>query len=503
MAFFVLDSESPRILEVNPVDWAKLLSTKRVGELMGKEKSKPDNRTPFERDYGRAVFSTPVRRLQDKTQVFPLEEHDAVRTRLTHSLEVSSVARNLGRQVGTWLQGQNLISVEQIHDVETISATCGLIHDLGNPPFGHAGETAIQSWFELRLSAEGLSVRGGEAKGRGRVFDGLDVPDKRGEYKTQYANDFLKWEGNAQTLRLISRLQVLADENGINLTCGTFAAARKYVGPSNKLSKGDECHEKSKPGFFASENETVEHVAKETGTLGIRHPITYLVEACDDIVYATGDLEDGVRKRLLDWDFLREELKTRSEGSRLVAKAVREAERKVGLNRKRWRDLNEEVTQAFRTFAIGEMKEAAFEQFCRSYKDIRDGRYHGEIVRDKNCEAATFVAACKGTGQKYVYPASATLKLELMGRHVIHGLMTVFWEGARSCGGPDAPKECKTGFAGKAYSLISSNYRKVFENALKKGNLPEQYCRLQLVTDQIAGMTDTFAMRLHKRLMNG
>jgi dGTPase len=316
------------------VEWAKLLSAKRVGELMGKEKSKEDSRTPFERDYGRAVFSTPVRRLQDKTQVFPLEEHDAVRTRLTHSLEVSSVARNLGRQVGIWLQGQQLISVGQIHDIETISATCGLIHDLGNPPFGHSGETAIQSWFESRLSAEALPAKRGGDRGSGGLFEGLGSQDKKGKYESQYANDFLKWEGNAQTLRLISRLQVLADEYGINLTCATFSAARKYVSASNELAEDYKRHEKSKPGFFASENETVELVQKETGTVGVRHPITYLVEASDDIVYATGDLEDGVRKGILDWVFLKRELKARSGGSRLVGRVVRDAERKVGFDRR-------------------------------------------------------------------------------------------------------------------------------------------------------------------------
>src|ERR1700733_1329204 len=136
------------------MEWSKLLSSKRVGELFGKEPSEADSRSAFERDYGRAVFSTPVRRLQDKTQVFPLEEHDAVRTRLTHSLEVSSVARNLGRQAGAWLEGQGVVSLDQVHHIETIAATCGLIHDLGNPPFGHAGETAIQSWFESKLSGE-------------------------------------------------------------------------------------------------------------------------------------------------------------------------------------------------------------------------------------------------------------------------------------------------------------------------------------------------------------
>src|SRR5580698_4858201 len=117
------------------MEWSKLLSEKRVGELFEKKPSEADSRTAFERDYGRAVFSTPVRRLQDKTQVFPLEMHDSVRTRLTHSLEVSSVARTLGREAGNWIAtDKHAIEALQVHDIETIAATCGLIHDLGNPP---------------------------------------------------------------------------------------------------------------------------------------------------------------------------------------------------------------------------------------------------------------------------------------------------------------------------------------------------------------------------------
>ena len=138
------------------------------------------------------------------------------------------------------------------------------------------------------------------------------------------------------------------------------------------------------------------------------------------------------------------------------------------------------------------MNDAAFQQFCRCYKDIAVGVYHGEIVRDSNCKAAPFVDACKSIGADYVYPSPPTLKLELMGRRVIHDLMNVFWEGARVCGAGDAPKECKKGFAGKAYKLISANYKKVFLSTLKKGKLPERYCRLQLVTDQIAGVTNNF-----------
>jgi dGTPase len=476
------------------MEWKKLLSRKRVGELSGKLPSEEDARTPFERDYGRAVFCTPVRRLQDKTQVFPLEEHDAVRTRLTHSLEVSSVARSLGREVGRWLRAKEEISEDQVHDIETISATSGLIHDLGNPPFGHSGEDAIQTWFKSKLSFK-------RNEAADHIFEGTGEPGKDGLYgNSQYANDFLKWEGNAQTLRLISRLQVLADQHGINLTCATFSAACKYTARSHEIQKGN--HEKSKPGFFASEEETVKQVSNETGTSGHRHPITHLVEASDDIVYSTGDIEDGVRKGILDWEFLVEELEKNAPNSAVLKHVISEAVKKV--NYKRWERprRDEEVAQAFRTISIAAMKKEVFEYFCKVYESVMRGTYKDELGEDPECGASEFIQACKKVGVAYVYPSRPTLKLELMGRRVIHDLMDVFWEGAKDCGGASKSSECKKGFPGKAFSLISRNYKTVFEQSLKEGR-PERYCRLQLVTDQIAGMTDTFAIMTHKRLMNG
>src|ERR1019366_2135915 len=138
------------------MDWTKLLSTKRARELMGGKPSvraSNDERSEFERDYDRAVFSTPVKRLQDKAQVFPLEPHDAVRTRLTHSLEVSAVARGLAISLGKWLLEKSCIEPGRERQIEAIAGTCGLIHDLGNPPFGHAGEDAIRDWFKKRGEA--------------------------------------------------------------------------------------------------------------------------------------------------------------------------------------------------------------------------------------------------------------------------------------------------------------------------------------------------------------
>jgi dGTPase len=485
--------------------WSKVLSKKRVGELQGKEPSEHDARTPFERDYGRAVFSTPLRRLQDKTQVFPLEEHDAVRTRLTHSLEVSSVARTLGHEAGNWIvkHHKKEIAQEQVHAIETIAATCGLLHDLGNPPFGHAGESAIRSWFANRLKSEEILRAHGDLDAREGIFGELETKEDH-QRRIQYENDFLKWEGNAQTLRLVSRLQVLADYHGINLTCGTFSAACKYVARSSEVDSSKKIHEKSKPGFFASEEETTMRVAAETGTGGARNPITFLVEASDDIVYSTGDLEDGVRKGIFNWEFLKGELRSSAKADILLEKSIKDAERKVDYKRSpRVVANNEEVAQAFRTFSIHAMKEEVFKTFCHRYDAIMDGDYHCELAKDPDCRAARFISACKMVGQNHVYPSKNTLKLELMGRKVIHDLMDVFWEGAQVCGTKSAPPECKAGFEGKAFGLISKNYRKVFTKALEEGKLPERYCRLQLVTDQIAGMTDTFATTLHKRLMNG
>src|ERR1019366_8933451 len=173
------------------MDWTKLLSTKRARELMGGKPSvraSNDERSEFERDYDRTVFSTPVRRLQDKAQVFPLEPCDAIRTRLTHSLEVSSLARDLTRQLFRALSTQGIIEPDSIDDFSTIAATSGLLHDLGNPPFGHAGEIAIREWFTTDRNRSVL-----------KDFE------RSGVYNlNRYAQDFRKFDGNAQTVRLIT-----------------------------------------------------------------------------------------------------------------------------------------------------------------------------------------------------------------------------------------------------------------------------------------------------------
>jgi len=471
------------------MEWEKLLSEKRIRELLEDKPanpSKPDERTQHGRDYDRAIFSTPVRRMQDKTQVFPLEPNDSVRTRLTHSLEVSNIARNMARSIGNWLLEEGEIKKSKQSDsIEIIATTCGLIHDLGNPPFGHAGEKAIQEWFKCQDSS---------------FFEFGCEPEKAKQLK----RDFLEFEGNAQTIRLISKLQVLADFHGLNFTCATMSAACKYIASANEITEG--LHAKSKLGHFASEQELIEKIQEETGTKDIRNPIAYIVESADDIAFSVVDIEDGVKKGVISWDVLKEKLEeefveaskgdSKSDSGMLelcFSKADDYLKKADPSILKKGKPHDNAMAQAFRVFVIIESAKAIEKAFKEKYKDIMNGDYPNELYKDS--EAGALIEACKEVGIKYIYCSKETLKLELMGRRVIHDLMDIFWEGASS--------KDKKAFAGKIYDLTSRNYRVVYNKAMKEKELPAKYCSMQLMTDYICGMTDTFACTLHKRLTNG
>jgi dGTPase len=360
--------------------------------------------------------------------------------------------------------------------IETIAATCGMIHDLGNPPFGHAGEQAISDWFKRSFKGE-------------KTFGG----------KRPLAKDFTQWEGNAQTIRLVSRLQVLADEYGLNLTCGTFSAASKYLAAADKTDPTK--HEWRKPGFFASEAEVVARVREQVGTGDARNPIAYIVEAADDIVYCTVDLEDGIKKRIFPWDRLEQELRENADKCPHLERALSFARQKIGSSVPRTMK-DDCLIQAFRTYAINELAVSVIDEFKRKYSGIMKGDYHGELTQD--CSASPMLKACKAFLKEVVYKCDEILRLELLGRRVICDLLTIFWEGASTC---SHVVDAGT-FPNKAYLLMSDNYRRVLEQSLEKTlkrgkSMPELYCRIQLVCDYVAGMTDTFASNLHKRLMNG
>ncbi len=390
------------------MNWDQLLSAERVRELLIGEKTdrKSDEiRTEVQRDYGRAIFSTPVRRLQDKAQVFPMEPIDAVRTRLTHSLEVSSVARDMAIEIAAQLERKGVISPVQARDIETIGATCGLIHDLGNPPFGHAGEQAIQSWF----------------KDNADFVNGL--PD-------QYRQDLDLFEGNAQTIRLISKLQVLSDRFGLNFTAATFSAAAKYSASSTEVDPDSEKVRLKKLGYFQSESEVVNIVREKTGTGERRNPVTLIVEAADDIVYSVVDLEDAIKKGVIRWDEIEDILEQSidSVGEELLGRTSRAARAKIqkasvildGQGK------DEGISQYFRTFTIGFAVPAVCQKFIQEYDAIMKGEFEKELLYETSA-GALYKILKNEIGRKRVYQAKATLRLEVLGRNVIHDLMKIFW----------------------------------------------------------------------------
>ncbi|MBE0658727.1 MAG: dNTP triphosphohydrolase, partial [Bryobacteraceae bacterium] len=348
-----------------------------------------------------------------------------------------------------------------------------------------AGEVAIQQWFHADRNKS--------------IVDSLRSDAEHGN--ARYAQDFLAFDGNAQTVRLITKLQVLADEFGLNLTCGTLAAATKYIATSDNIS--DAPHQMSKLGVFASEADLIQEVRAEVGLEGYaRHPVTFVVEACDDIVYSSVDLEDGIKKGVISWDQLVDELTAEVGDSSPILTAVKNrVSRQLGCHKPVDHIDQDAFAQAFRIQSIGRVVPAVRAVFGRRFNEIDMGTYGGELLADDECEAKAYVEACKKIARKSVYACKDVLRLELMGRKIIHDLMDVFWEGARI----GSVKAKAKDYPGKSYRLISSNYRHVFEQQLaeSKGAEAETYHRLQLVVDYVAGMTDTFARELHRRLSNG
>lgn len=277
------------------MEWVKLLNDgRRKDKHKNKIKNNDETRYELERDYDRILFCAPTRRLADKTQVFPLEKNDSVRTRLTHSYEVS----NLARSIGTKLAYNNEIDIFDDYKKEygdnlkrnlpALLAAIGLAHDLGNPPFGHKGEKAMSLWFENKYEEikNKFSKESNNEEGKKYLIE----VDK-------YIMDFTKFDGNSQTFRLVTKLQIINDSFGLNLTYATLASLIKY--PRSSYYQGENEKYWDKHGFFYSEADIVDEVWHETGLKeNVRHPLTYIMEACDDIAYSVLDAEDTIKKGL-------------------------------------------------------------------------------------------------------------------------------------------------------------------------------------------------------------
>lgn len=453
------------------MDWIKLLNGQR--RKSRNTKVSAEFRTEHERDHDRVLFCTPVRRLGDKTQVFPLERNDSVRNRLTHSHEVS----NLCRSMGTWLaftDRQFSARPDLMRSIPSILAAVGLAHDLGNPPFGHKGEYAIQEWFRRKS----------------------ELPENPLSQLSQaQQQDFLLFEGNAQTFRILTRLQLLNDDFGLDLTYATLAAVTKYPAPSNGRDPG--YLPRKKHGYFQSEVEIISEVWDRTGLReGLRHPFTYLMEACDDIAYTVMDAEDAVKKGLVSFSDLMAYLDQHCSADELAKRVVKSARDKHEEYRRETlspSELNDISMQRFRVYAIAEMVGAATQAFEKHRAEIEAGTLKIDLLAASN--AGKFRDCLKNFDVQHAYRHRSVLAVEATGTKTIWGLMDILWMAITLRKDPSKlGSQRNTPFLAYAYERISENYRRIFESG--KNSMPARYKEAQLLTDMISGMTDTFAVDL-------
>lgn len=475
------------------LDWTKLLTPMRrkdVAEGRTRRLNPDEARTEHERDHDRILFSTPVRRLQDKTQVFPLERNDSVRTRLTHSHEVANMARSMGTTLA-FVHGCELgldATVDATRNVPALLEAIGLAHDLGNPPFGHQGESAIQSWVRensLPLSANPKSRL---------VFDGWDPTEAQRQ-------DFLRFEGNAQAFRLLTRLQIVNDDYGLNMTYAFLGALMKYPVASDGFREGVQARKKF--NFFQSEAEIVREVWEQTGlSEGVRHPLTFVMEACDDIAYSVVDVEDAAKKGLINFNVLIAWLDHHVGKDPVSREVIEKSKARHAEFRSRDlspRELDDITMQMFRVDAIGKMVPAAVAAFVANKDAILSGNFDRELMAASKAEGLW--RSLKKFAKTHVYNHQRVLEVELKGHRTIHALMDVFWDGITQREGRDADSplsEARGPLPNYVYAMISENYRRVA--GAESNRMPMRYRELQLITDMISGMSDSFAVALHKDL---
>lgn len=443
------------------LNWKKLLNENRFS---GTKKDKKDLRTEFERDYDRIIYSSAFRRLQDKAQVFPLERQDFVRTRLTHSLEVSTLARSLGVDVARKLITEGKLPNNNKYDDHfgSILSSVALIHDLGNPPFGHFGEKAIGNWFKSYFCENDHGL------------------------KKEEISEFTDFEGNAQTFRIVSRLQVLTNEYGLNLTFASLSSLFKYPRASHEVNKKEGASFK-KYGYFQSEKDRFDRIVKETGLNGLRHPLAFLLEAADDIAYSAGDVEDGFKKGVLPWEELIEILnkELKKEDKWLLTELKNDVNK---LKKENKPEPRYNSVQKFRINAQGKMFRDSAEIFVKNVEKIKEGTFDQNLIELSDA-ASLFIILRKILGAEKVYVSEEVLRQEIVSNKVISGLLEMFVKALLSDSYENAKK-----FEGKLYKLISRNFRHIFQATERT-----QYDRLRLVTDYISGMTDTYALELYQK----
>jgi len=434
------------------MDWIKLLNDSRFGQV--NQSTGTVNRTTFQRDFDRVVFSSSFRRLQSKTQIFPLPKDDFIHTRLTHSLEASCVGRSLGSIVGAAIVSRNPqyfadagITSETF---AAIVASACLAHDIGNPPFGHSGEDAISSYFEsdaAKVFIEGLSEK--------------------------QIGDLQNFEGNALGFRTLTHTLSAQHEvkGGLCLSCATLGAFTKYPKESLPKSADPSLASERKFGFFQSEKDTFIKIASEMGMIkksadkGVafhRHPLAFLVEAADDICYQIMDLEDGCKLNLVSFkrtfELLLEIIGGDQNEVLLVCDTLFDDRERVGY---------------LRAKAINSLVNQCADAFMENHDAVLDGSFDKHLV---DCIAAKdAVQAVSDTAVNHIYNHRKVLEIEVAGYEILGGLLHAFLSAVFF----DSRHDRQT------RELIPKQYL---------NDKLDRYDKIMNIIQFVSGMTDNFAL---------
>jgi len=476
------------------MNWEQLLST----ETQVKREVEPEDFAKYpmddlEKDYKAIISSAAFRRLQDKTQVFPLDKSDFVRTRLTHSLEVSTIARQLGIMITRNATGylpddfKNKDGKDKlVEKIPEVLSCAGLLHDLGNPPFGHFGEVVIGDWFKNEFQKEEF------------CYKKIAIRELLTE---QMQSDLKNFEGNAQALRILSKIRNKGKSHEINLTTGVIGALIKY--PTDSLhvtNKKDPDIRRHKLGYYFAEQETFEKVSKETGTWideknVARHPLTFLMEAADDIAYSTADLEDALKKKMFSLKEFIAYFKGNLEDDEKAQLLIKDLERRL----ENVQDEESEMIafQNWMDYARGWFMYCVTYSFSRNYKSIMNGEFQRELMQGTFHEKSMKIF--KNAMVEFVYEQPEIVKLELSAKKIISTLLDDFIYAVIYMDETEE-KYKNHQFQKKLCSLIPDNLKADYEKAKTNDEGYNLYLRMLMITDFISGMTDSYAKNLYQEL---
>ena len=437
------------------MEWKQLISNKRFGQEH-KHAERHDDRSEFKRDYDRLIFSSAFRRLQNKTQVFPLPGSIFVHNRLTHSLEVASVGMSIGNDISRWvIQKQPDLKDMLVEEIGTIVSAACLAHDLGNPPFGHSGEKAIQTFFS---EGPGLKIKP--------------------MVSSEFWDDITHFEGNANAFRILTHRFKGRRQGGFVMTYSMLASIVKYPFASSLAGNH------GKFGFFASEAESYKKIADELGISCksapdeplkyARHPLVYMVEAADDICYEIMDIEDSHKLKILSY----------AETEHLLLSFFDEdIQQKI-----RQRIIDEELTDEnekvvyMRASVIGKLENECVAAFLAHEEEILAGTFEGSLIDHISERQKKAYQECEKISYSKIYQSKPVLDIELSGYQIMATLMKVFIEAAVN------PSRF---YSKQLLRRVSSQYD------IENENLEE---RIMAVLDYISGMTDIYALDIYQKI---